>query len=146
MQTAKMNPLPDSSVLHSIHDSIHALELEHGLYKQRLGLLRDQGRPVVTPQDWTDPRFPDSWDDLPPVIRLNPQAPAFAAYTTLSVLSPRFLPVELAVRTILSQFAADRAILAEAADRAQRDAMRLPAELVDRIRYVFATPGDTDPG
>ena len=31
----------------------------------RLGLLRDQGRPVVTPQDWTDPRFPDSWDDLP---------------------------------------------------------------------------------
>ena len=112
----------------------------------RLGLLRDQGRPVVTPQDWTDPRFPDSWDDLPPVIRLNPQAPAFAAYTTLSVLSPRFLPVELAVRTILSQFAADRAILAEAADRAQRDAMRLPAELVDRIRYVFATPGDTDPG
>ncbi len=112
----------------------------------RLGLLRDQGRPVVTPQDWTDPRFPDSWDDLPPVIRLNPQAAAFAAYTTLSVLSPRFLPVELAVRTILSQFATDRAILAEAADRAQRDAMRLPAELVDRIRYVFATPGDTDPG
>jgi hypothetical protein len=42
MQTAKMNPLPDSSVLHSIHDSIHALELEHGLYKQRLGLLREK--------------------------------------------------------------------------------------------------------
>jgi hypothetical protein len=111
----------------------------------RLGLLRDQGRPVVTPQDWTDPRFPDNWDDLPPVIRLNSQAAAFAAYTTLSVLSPRFLPVELAVRTILSQFATDRAILTEAADRAQRDAMPLPAELVDRIRYVFATPGDTDP-
>ena len=111
----------------------------------RLGLLRDQGRPVLTPQDWTDPRFPDGWDDLPPVIKLNPQAAAFAAYTTLSVLSPRFLPVELAVRTILSQFASDRAILTEAAHRAERDAMRLPAELVDRIRYVFATPGDTDP-
>jgi hypothetical protein len=111
----------------------------------RLGLLRDQGRPVITPQDWTDPEFPESWDDLPPVIRLNPKATAFAAYTTLSVLSPRFLPVELAVRTILSQFACDRAILAEATDRATRDAMQLPAELVDRIRYVFATPGDTDP-
>ena len=73
----------------------------------RLGLLRDQGRPVVTPQDWTDPRFPDDWDDLPAVIRLRPKAAAFAAYTTLSVLSPRFLPVELAVRTILSQFACD---------------------------------------
>jgi hypothetical protein len=111
----------------------------------RLGLLRDQGRPVVSAQDWTDPLFPGSWDDLPPVIRLNPRATAFAAYTTISVLSPRFLPVELAVRTILSQFAGDTAILTEAADRAARDAMRLPAELVDRIRYVFAIPGDTDP-
>jgi hypothetical protein len=112
----------------------------------RLGLLRDQGRPVIAPQDWTDPQFPDTWDDLPPVIRLNPKAAAFTAYTTLSVLSPRFLPVELAVRTILSQFACDKAIFSEATDRATRDAMQLPAELVDRIRYVFATPGDTDPG
>jgi hypothetical protein len=112
----------------------------------RLGLLRDRGRPVVTPQDWTDPLFPDSWDELPAVIRLNPQAAAFAAYTTLSVLSPRFLPVELAVRTILSQFAADNSLLEEAATRATRDAMQLPTELVDRIRYVFAAPGETDPG
>jgi len=111
----------------------------------RLGLLRDEGRPVTTPQDWTDPQFPERWDDLPPVIRLNPRATAFAAYTTLSVLSPRFLPVELAVRTILSQFACDGTILAAASERAARDAMRLPAELVDRIRYVFAAPGDTDP-
>jgi hypothetical protein len=111
----------------------------------RLGLLRDQGRPVVTPQDWTGSRFPETWDELPPVIRLNPNAAAFAAYTTLSVLSPRFLPVELAVRTILSQFACDQAIFAAASDRAKRDAMRLPNELVDRIRYVFAAPGETDP-
>jgi hypothetical protein len=111
----------------------------------RLGLLRDQGRPVVTPQDWTDSSFPDEWDILPPVIRLRPQAAAFAAYTTLSVLSPRFLPVELAVRTILSQFACDSDVFAEATKRAARDAMPLPNELVDRIRYVFAAPGDTDP-
>jgi hypothetical protein len=111
----------------------------------RLGLLRDRGRPVVTLQDWTDPRFPDDWDDLPPVIRVNPRAAAFAAYTTLSVLSPRFLPVELAVRTILSQFACDSNVFAEATRRAARDAMQPPEELVDRIRYVFAAPGDTDP-
>jgi hypothetical protein len=111
----------------------------------RLGLLRDHGRPVVTPRDWTDPLFPDSWDDLPPVTRLDRSAAAFAAYTTLSVLSPRFLPVELAVRTILSQFACDNSLLAQAAARAARDAMQLPAELVDRIRYVFAAPGETDP-
>ena len=111
----------------------------------RLGLLRDRGRPVTTPADWMDRPFPDHWAELPPVLRLNPRAAAFAAYTTLSVLSPRFLPVELAVRTILSQFACDESILAEATSRAARDAMQLPADLVDRIRYVFATPGDTDP-
>jgi hypothetical protein len=111
----------------------------------RLGLLRDRGRPVVTPQDWTDPSFPDDWDLLPAVIRLRPTAAAFAAYTTLSVLSPRFLPVELAVRTILSQYARDSGVFAQATDRAARDAMQLPAELVDRIRYVFAAPGDADP-
>jgi hypothetical protein len=111
----------------------------------RLGLLRDRGRPVVTPQDWTDPSFPDDWDHLPAVIRLRPRAAAFAAYTTLSVLSPRFLPVELAVRTILSQFAQDSGVFAEATNRAARDAMQLPAELVDRIRYVFAAPGNADP-
>jgi hypothetical protein len=111
----------------------------------RLGFLRDQGRPVVTPRHWTDQLFPDSWDDLPAVIQLRPGATAFAAYTTLSVLSPRFLPVELAVRTILSQFACDRNIFTETTGRAARDAMKLPAELVDRIRYVFAAPGDTDP-
>lgn len=111
----------------------------------RLGLLRDRGRPVVTLQDWTDPCFPDDWDELPPIIRLRPKAAAFAAYTTLSVLSPRFLPVELAVRTILSQFAGDSSVFAEATDRAIRDAMQLPDELVDRIRYVFATPGASDP-
>jgi hypothetical protein len=111
----------------------------------RLGLLRDQGRAVVTPQDWPDPLFPDTWDDLPPIVRLNPRAAAFRAYTTLSVLSPRFLPVELAVRTILSQFACDPMVFAEATGRAARDAMPLPAELVERIRYVFAAPGETDP-
>ena len=72
-------------------------------------------------------------------------AAAFAAYTTLSVLTPRFLPVELAVRTILSQFACDANVFKEATGRAVRDAMQLPDELVDRIRYVFAAPGDTDP-
>jgi hypothetical protein len=111
----------------------------------RLGLLREQGRPVVTPHDWNDQPFPGDWDDLPAVIRLNPNAAAFAAYTTLSLLSPRFLSVELAVRTILSQYSCDSGMLAEVTQRAGRDAMRLPDELVDRIRYVFATPGDTDP-
>ena len=110
----------------------------------RLGLLRTEGRAVVVPQDWTGP-WPDSWDELPAITRLNPAAAAFAAYTTLSALSPRFLQVELAVRTILSQFAGEVPVLTQARARAERDGMRLPAELVDRIRYVFVAPGETDP-
>ncbi len=110
----------------------------------RLGLLRDHGRPVLVPQDWTG-SWPDNWAALPAITRLDPSAPAFAAYTTLSALSPRFLPVELAVRTILSQFAGDPTVLAETRARAARDGMRVPPELVDRIRYVFVSPGQTDP-
>jgi hypothetical protein len=110
----------------------------------RLGLLRENGRPVLMPQDWTG-EWPESWDELPAITRLHRDAPAFAAYTTLSALSPRFLPVELAVRTILSQFAGDGQVLGEAKARAARDGMQLPDEIVDRIRYVFAGPGETDP-
>jgi len=110
----------------------------------RLGLLRERGRPILVPRDWTD-SWPDTWDEMPPITRLHRGAVAFAAYTTLSVLSPRFLPVELAVRTILNQFAGEAAVLADAEARAARDSMKLPAELTDRIRYVFAAPGDTDP-
>jgi len=110
----------------------------------RLGLLRDQGKPVLVPRDWTGP-WPDSWEEMPPIARLNRKAAPFTAYTTLSVLSPRFLPVELAVRTILEQFQPEAKVLADTDTRAARDGMLLPRELVDRIRYVFAAPGETDP-
>lgn len=110
----------------------------------RLGLLREHGRPILIPQDWIG-SWPDKWDELPAITRLDRTAAAFAAYTTLSVLSPRFLPVELAVRTILSQFAGDATVLAEVQARAARDGMRLPGELVDRIRYIFVSPSQTDP-
>ncbi|TQS15700.1 SCO2522 family protein [Microbispora hainanensis] len=102
----------------------------------RLGLLRSDGRvplpPVALDGDW-----PRDWDELPAVVRLNPQAAPFSAYTTLSVLSPRFLPVELAVRTILSQFAVDDEVLRQVATRSEGEGIRLEEELVDRISYVF---------
>ncbi len=108
----------------------------------RLGLLREHGRPVLTPQDWTG-SWPGSWDEMPAITKLNPKAAAFTAYTTLSALSPRFLPVEHAVRTILGQFAGEGSVLDEAKARAARDGMRLPDELADRVRYVFVEPGAT---
>ncbi|MEV7803305.1 SCO2522 family protein [Microbispora sp. NPDC088329] len=102
----------------------------------RLGLLRSDGR-VPLPPVALDGGWPRDWDGLPAVVRLNPQAAPFSAYTTLSVLSPRFLPVELAVRTILSQVAVDDEVLRQVATRSESEGIRLEEELVDRISYVF---------
>jgi hypothetical protein len=104
----------------------------------RLGVLRNIGEVVAAPRVWEGTSFPTGWDDLPPVTRVNPTAAPFSAYRTLSVLAPRFLPVEHAVRTILSQVAVDAAVLDEVGERARREKIELPAELVDRIDYVFA--------
>jgi len=102
----------------------------------RLGLLRSEGRVPLTPVA-VDGDWPRDWDGLPALVRLNPQAAPFSAYTTLSVLSPRFLPVELAVRTILSQVAVDDEVLRQVAARSESEGIRLEEELVDRISYVF---------
>jgi hypothetical protein len=102
----------------------------------RLGLLRTQGRLPLQPVP-RENSFPDDWESLPAVIQLNPAATPFSAYTTLSVLSPRFLPVELAVRTILSQVAVDGDVLEQVVARSGGEGIRLEEELVDRISYVF---------
>ncbi|MCE7011031.1 SCO2522 family protein [Kibdelosporangium philippinense] len=104
----------------------------------RLGLIRDQGRAVVHPRPW-DGDFPAAWDELPAITQLNPRAKPFAAYRTFSVLPSRFLQVELAVRTILSQVAMDPALLDHIINRATGEDMRIPAELIDRVGYVFLT-------
>ncbi len=58
----------------------------------RLGLLRDEGEAVLVPQPHTATGFPDSWDELPSLLRLNAGADPFAAYRTCSVLPTRFSP------------------------------------------------------
>jgi hypothetical protein len=103
----------------------------------RLGLLRANGEAVLQPRDW-DGVFPIEWSDLPPVTRLNPSAQPFTAYRTFSVLAPRFLAIEHAVRTILGQVAVERAVSREVAGRAEGERLRLPAAVVDRIEYAFA--------
>jgi hypothetical protein len=110
----------------------------------RLGLLRHLGSPVAQPVD-QPADWPDSWAALPPVVRLAPQAAPFTAYTTISLLSPRFLTVEVAVRTILGQFFTDPAVLADLTERAGRESVDLPEEIVDRICYTFFGRGRADP-
>lgn len=103
----------------------------------RLGMLRHDGAGVAAAQHW-DGTLPSSWDALPAVTRLNPTAAPFSAYRTLSILSTRFLPIEHAVRMILSQTAVDRDVLSQVMIRSRKEGIELPPELVDRIDYVFA--------
>lgn len=104
----------------------------------RLGLLRRHGRPVLEPRALPPGRpLPDDWSALPPLLRLSDSPAPFAAYRTASVLPSRFLPVEHAVRVVLGQFEADATALRQIADRAAGEHLRVPAEIADRVAYVF---------
>jgi hypothetical protein len=104
----------------------------------RLGVLRHRGAAVIRPQMF-DPAetLPADWTKLPAVLQLNPEAEAFTAYRTVSVLRTQYLAVELAVRTILGQVGADREVLEELHRRGARERIDLPDQLVKRIAYVF---------
>jgi hypothetical protein len=104
---------------------------------QRLGLIRHLGEPVGEPRPLTVAELPDDWESMPAVARLDPGAAPFRAYRTFSALDGRFLPVELAVRTILGQVAVDPAVASQVRERARAEGLALPDEIVDRVRYAF---------
>jgi hypothetical protein len=70
-------------------------------------------------------------------MQINDRAAPFAAYRTMSALHVKFLPVEFAVRTILSQVSIDPGIAEQLAKRSRDEGMELPDELIDRIGYTF---------
>jgi hypothetical protein len=102
----------------------------------RLGLLRHDGRAVAVPQPSSGP-WPTDWDRLPAVIALGTGAASFFAYRTCSVLAGRFLSVEHAVRTILSQVSVDAVAGRQALERSRAEGVELPEEIVDRVEYVL---------
>lgn len=102
----------------------------------RLGLLRDNGSAVAVPAPRPE-SLPSSWDEMPAVTRLGARAAPFSAYRTLSIMDSRFLRVEDAVRVILNQVAVEAEVDAQVRQRANGERMRLPAELIDRLEYVF---------
>jgi hypothetical protein len=105
----------------------------------RLGMLRDRGRRVARPRPWVG-ELPERWADLPALVQLNPSAAPFCGYRTFSVLAQRYLPIEHAVRLILSQFAAEGGVAAQAIERGRAEGVSLPAELVERVDYAFLAP------
>jgi hypothetical protein len=56
----------------------------------------------------------------------------------MSVLPTRFLPIEMSVRTILSQVWPDQDVTRQLRESAERDGITLPSDLVDRLTYAFA--------
>jgi hypothetical protein len=104
---------------------------------QRLGLLRHLGEPVAAPVPATAADLPVEWELMPPIVRLNPQAAPFHAYRTFTAMESRFLPIELAVRTILGNVAIDPVAAAQVRDRARGEGLDLPDETVGRIGYAL---------
>jgi hypothetical protein len=103
----------------------------------RLGLLRNEGEPVLTPQAPAPGGLPRTWDELPPLLRLDPDAAPFSAYRTWSVLPSRFLPVEHAVRVVLDQTDVDAGALRQVTERAAGEGLPTPDSVADRVSYVF---------
>jgi hypothetical protein len=85
----------------------------------------------------TESRFPEEWAAMPPILQLEPEAFPFPAYRTMSVMSGDFLEVEHAVRVICSSVRPDPGAFEEITKAAARERVELPAELVDRLSYVF---------
>lgn len=104
----------------------------------RLGMLRYHGAPVVDPQLWpTDREWPDRWEDLPPVVRLNPDAAPFTAYRTLSMLPKRYLLIESAVRVILDHLAPDDDVAAQVAAQGSAEQVLVPPKVVERVGHLL---------
>ncbi len=102
----------------------------------RLGVLRHRGETMTQPSRLAG-ELPTDWDELPAIVQLNPAAAPFCAYRTLTLMGTQYLPVELAVRTILGQVAVPPVVAQQVAKRAGGEGLHLPSELVDRLSYVF---------
>nr|MDT0663701.1 SCO2522 family protein [Micromonospora sp. DSM 115978] len=103
----------------------------------RLGQLRVHGESPAQPVAVDLADLPDEWSQLPAVVKLEPRAAPFCAYRTFSVLDRRFLDVEHAVRTILSQVVIDASVVDQTVRRAAGEGHDLPLEITDRISYLF---------
>ncbi|MFE2428613.1 SCO2522 family protein [Streptomyces sp. NPDC059373] len=106
----------------------------------RLGLLRNRGEAVLRARPWSWETPPRGWDDLPPLVQLNPRAAPFCAYRTFSVLSGSDLPAAHAVQIILGHTAADAGALRQAAARSTAEGITLPVGLAERVEYA-SVPG-----
>jgi hypothetical protein len=104
----------------------------------RLGMLRNYGEVVAQPHAWPPgAKWPQYWDDLPAVIRLNPRAAPFAAFKAVSILPHSYLPIEHAVRVILGHLSLDDAVTGQVAEREAKEGLPVSSSVINRVSYIF---------
>ncbi|WP_207386904.1 SCO2522 family protein [Frankia sp. Cppng1_Ct_nod] len=105
----------------------------------RLGMLRHFGEPVAQPHRVileTD-EIPETWTELPAVMQVNPRAAPFSAYRSVSILPQRYLPIENAIKLILSHLSLDEPVTGQVIERGAREGLKIPRKVIDRISHVF---------
>ncbi|BCJ42329.1 hypothetical protein GCM10010168_90540 [Actinoplanes ianthinogenes] len=103
----------------------------------RLGLLRPEDARLTAPEPAGT--LPESWAELPPVVRLTERPAPLCAYQNFSVLPTRFLEVEVAAGLVLSMVRLTPGIDDQVIMRARREGIRLPAAPQDRVDRAFLT-------
>ncbi|WP_405177946.1 SCO2522 family protein [Nocardia sp. NBC_01377] len=105
----------------------------------RLGLLRYDGAPVTDPQPWYTEPTPPTWDELPPVVQINPDATPFPAYRTLSILPKQYVGIEHAVRLVLDHLSPYGHVNDEiiAGALAEPVPMNVPRSIGDRLSHLL---------
>ncbi|MBF6329629.1 SCO2522 family protein [Nocardia transvalensis] len=106
----------------------------------RLGMLRYHGASVVDPHPWRPGEpWPRRWQDVPPVVQLNPDAAPFAAYQALSMLPKRYIAIEHAVRVILDHLDLDDDVVAQiiACGAADEVPVAVPRKVGERLSHLL---------
>ncbi|MBF6339174.1 hypothetical protein IU450_25240 [Nocardia abscessus] len=106
----------------------------------RLGMLRYHGDAVVDPQPWRrEDLTPRRWQDIPPVVQLNPSAAPFAAYKTLSMLPKRYIGIEHAVRLVLDHLDLDDDVVEQIITRGAEEVppVPVPREVSERLSHLL---------
>ncbi|GAA4430283.1 SCO2522 family protein [Actinokineospora soli] len=104
----------------------------------RMGMLRHHGEPVIAPTPWEDDApWPEDWDDLPWIVQLRPDAEAFAAYRTLSIIPSDYIAVEHAVRLVLGHLALDQAEIDQVVARGAKEGLLVPRSATKRMSHVL---------
>ncbi|MGW0183873.1 SCO2522 family protein [Nocardia sp. NPDC003345] len=105
----------------------------------RLGMLRYHGAVVAEPQPWHGEPWPHRWHEVPPVVRLNPDAAPFAAYQTLSMLPKRYIGIEHAVRLVLDHLDLDDDVVRQTIEAGAADPVPVvvPRKISERLSHLL---------